>query len=134
MFTNSGSVLYSVRYELAIASRNRIVVPARQGYIGWRNRFLGVDSCFGIFKQSMGLEPSRNRIVVSAGQNRKLKSRYGARNRFQEPSLELSSQATKAGGPVRQPYAYLVPIAPIARLKFLSQATKAGGIYSFFLE
>jgi hypothetical protein len=36
-------------------------------------------------------------------QNRKLKSRYGARNRFQEPSLELSS------GPVRQPFAYLVP-------------------------
>jgi hypothetical protein len=27
-------------------------------------------------------------------QSRKLKSRYGARNRFQEPSLELSSQAT----------------------------------------
>ncbi len=26
-----------------------------------------------------------------------------------EPSLELSSQATYAGGPVRQPYAYLVP-------------------------
>ncbi len=26
--------------------------------------------------------------------SRKLKSRYGARNRFQEPSLELSSQAT----------------------------------------
>ncbi len=27
-------------------------------------------------------------------QSRNLKSRYGARNRFQEPSLELSSQAT----------------------------------------
>ncbi len=27
-------------------------------------------------------------------QSRKLKSRYGARNWFQEPSLELSSQAT----------------------------------------
>jgi hypothetical protein len=26
--------------------------------------------------------------------SRKLKSRFGARNRFQEPSLELSSQAT----------------------------------------
>ncbi len=37
------------------------------------------------------------------------KSRYGARNRFQEPSLELSSQATEAGRPVRQPYAYLIP-------------------------
>jgi hypothetical protein len=33
----------------------------------------------------------------------------GARNRFKESSLELSSQATKAGGPVRQSYAYLVP-------------------------
>ncbi len=42
-------------------------------------------------------------------QSRKLKSRYMARNRFQEPSLELSSQAIKAGGPVRQPFAYLVP-------------------------
>ena len=41
-------------------------------------------------------------------QNRNLKSRYGARNQFQEPSLESSSQATKPGGPVRQPYAYLV--------------------------
>ncbi len=29
-----------------------------------------------------------------ANVSRKLKSRYGARNRFQEPSLELSSQAT----------------------------------------
>jgi hypothetical protein len=27
-------------------------------------------------------------------QSWKLKTRYGARNRFQEPSLELSSQAT----------------------------------------
>ncbi len=42
-------------------------------------------------------------------QSRKLTSRYGARNQFQEPSLEQSSQATEAGGPVRQPYAYLVP-------------------------
>jgi hypothetical protein len=49
--------------------------------------------------------------------SRKLKSRYGARNRFQEPSLELSSQATQAGGPVRQPYAYLV-LALIAGVKF----------------
>jgi hypothetical protein len=29
-----------------------------------------------------------------ANECRKLKSRYGARNRFQEPSLELSSKAT----------------------------------------
>jgi hypothetical protein len=32
--------------------------------------------------------------TLSINQSRKLKSRYGARNRFQEPSLELSSQAT----------------------------------------
>ncbi len=38
-----------------------------------------------------------------------LRPAMGARNQFQEPSLELSSQATWAGGPVRQPYAYLVP-------------------------
>jgi hypothetical protein len=30
-------------------------------------------------------------------QRRKIKSRYGARNRFQEPSLELSSQAIRIG-------------------------------------
>jgi hypothetical protein len=30
---------------------------------------------------------------VDGVQRRKLKSRYGARNQFQEPSLELSSQA-----------------------------------------
>ncbi len=36
----------------------------------------------------------RNRVVVSDLQSRKLKSRYGARNRVQEPSLELSGQAT----------------------------------------
>jgi hypothetical protein len=41
--------------------------------------------------------------------SRKLKSRYGPRNRFQEPRLELSSQATLVGGPVRQHYAYLAP-------------------------
>ncbi len=55
---------------------------------------------------------SRNRfspiaLLKITTQSRKLQSRYGARNRFQEPSLELSIQAT--GGPVRQPYAYLVP-------------------------
>jgi hypothetical protein len=56
----------------------------------------------------------RNSNLFSSGinQSRKLKSRYEARNRFQEPTLELSSQATKAGGPVRQPYAYLVPRNP----------------------
>jgi hypothetical protein len=46
---------------------------------------------------------------VEVNLSRKLKSRYGARNRFLEPSLELRSQATWAGGPVQQPYAYLVP-------------------------
>ncbi len=41
--------------------------------------------------------------------SRKLKFHYGTRNRFQEPGLELSSEATYAGVPVRQPYAYSVP-------------------------
>ena len=38
------------------------------------------------------------------------KSRYGARNRFQEPSLELRGQATQAGGLVRHdnPHACLL--------------------------
>jgi hypothetical protein len=35
-------------------------------------------------------------------QSRKLKSLYGARNLFQEPSLELSSQAILAGGQAGQ--------------------------------
>jgi len=52
------------------------------------------------------LPPFPDYINVQSG---KLKSLYGERNRLQEPSLELSSQATKAGGQVRQPYAYLVP-------------------------
>ncbi len=33
-------------------------------------------------------------IIPFLVQNRNLNSRYGERNRFQEPSLELSSQAT----------------------------------------
>jgi hypothetical protein len=49
-------------------------------------------------------------------QGRKLKSRYWPRNRFQEPSLELSSQATWAGGPVRQPMPTCF-LAPVAGLK-----------------
>jgi hypothetical protein len=40
------------------------------------------------------------------------KVRYEAKNRIQEPSLELSSEATNAYGSVRQPYAYLVPSPP----------------------
>ncbi len=34
--------------------------------------------------------------LTSQDQSRNLKSRYGARNRFQEPSLESSSQVTQA--------------------------------------
>jgi hypothetical protein len=33
--------------------------------------------------------------VLNMVQSRKLKSRFGARNRLQEPSLELSSQAAR---------------------------------------
>jgi hypothetical protein len=59
-------------------------------------------------------------------QSRKLKSRYGARNQFQEPSLELSSQATEAGGPVREPYSYLVP-SPHSGTKVTDAGTFGGG-------
>jgi hypothetical protein len=57
-------------------------------------------------RQSVNLPPIENcicglrcierkiRSIFKTVQSRKLKSRYGARNRFQEPSLELSSQAT----------------------------------------
>ncbi len=50
-------------------------------------------------------------VQCAVVQSRKLKSRYGASNRFQAPSLELSSQTihAQAVGPVRQPYAYLIP-------------------------
>ncbi len=51
------------------------------------NRFQGINSAS---------------LCRLAGQSRKVKSRYGARNRFQEPSVELSSQATLAVVPVRQ--------------------------------
>jgi hypothetical protein len=36
----------------------------------------------------------KSNISFDNDQSQTLKSRYGARNRFQEPSLELSSQAT----------------------------------------
>ncbi len=51
----------------------------------------------------------RSGIILS----RKLKSRYGARNRFQEQSLESSSHATKAGGRYDNPMPtwFLAPIA-----------------------
>jgi hypothetical protein len=47
------------------------------GYIGWRNRFLGIDSCVGNFSPAMG---ARNQVSIGLS--------------VQEPSLELSSQAT----------------------------------------
>jgi hypothetical protein len=53
-----------------------------------------MPSCAVILEQSMGLGTDRNRVLVPARQSRNLKSRYGARNRFQEPGLELSSQVT----------------------------------------
>ncbi len=42
-------------------------------------------------------------------QSRKLKSCYGARNRFQEPSLELVAKLQRLAGRYDNPYAYLVP-------------------------
>jgi hypothetical protein len=38
--------------------------------------------------------PGESKNSIVDGLSRNLKSRYGERNRFQEPSLELSSQAT----------------------------------------
>jgi hypothetical protein len=97
----------------SLGSRNRVGIglsyrPTRL-YIGCRNRFLGIVSCARIFKQSMG---ARNRVGTGLSYRparqhwlpesipwnrilrRKLRSCYGARNQFQKPSLELSSQAT----------------------------------------
>jgi len=68
----------------------------------------------------------RKPIYFPTNQSRKLKSRYRARNRFQEPSLELSSQATnRLAGRYDNP----MPIwflAPIAGLQLLTQFKKAG--------
>jgi hypothetical protein len=52
--------------------------------------------------------------------SRKLKSRYGTRNRFQEPSLELSSQASSAGGRYDNPMPTWF-LATIAGLNLLTQ-------------
>ena len=38
--------------------------------------------------------PRNMEKLIGGNQSRKLKSSYGTRNRFQEPSLELSSRAT----------------------------------------
>ncbi len=71
--------------------RARIFNPIKEP----RNRFpawwAGPTFLFVVpAREAMLAEPiPRNQFL-----SRKLKSRYGARNRFQEPSLELSSQAT----------------------------------------
>jgi hypothetical protein len=56
-----------------------------------------MPSCAVILEPSMGLGTDRNRVLVPAQQSRNLKSRYGARNRFQEPGLELSKLHRLAG-------------------------------------
>ncbi len=50
----------------------------------------------GIFKllRSPGIDSKESIPLANVAPSLKLKSRYGARNRFQNPSLELSSQAT----------------------------------------
>jgi hypothetical protein len=66
-------------------------------------------------------------------QSRNLKSRYGARNWFQEPSLELSSQAHRLAGRYnnRMPTWFL---APIAGLKLPAQwfGTESAGFVIFW--
>jgi hypothetical protein len=75
--------------------------------LGGKNLTACITCCTVKTRIGRGLASLKNNLT------RKLKSRYGARNRFQAPSQELSSQA---GGPVRQPYAYLIP-SPIVGLK-----------------
>ncbi len=76
-----------------------------------------------------------NRVVIPTCQSRKLKSRYGARNRFQEEkSLEWSSQITKAGrydNHMNMPTWFL---APIAGLMLPTQTTYASGIDFYVSE
>ncbi len=63
-------------------------------------------------------------------QSRNLRSRYEARNRFQEPSLELSRKSTWAGGPERQPYAYLIPSLYKRDLSYRHWSSAVGGEHS----
>ncbi len=64
------------------------------------NRFQGIKSASPCSLVGRYDNPIPTRFLVPIdflkipAQSRKLKSRYGAKNRFQEPSLELSSQAT----------------------------------------
>ncbi len=39
-----GGRIFRTIYGGQESSRNRVVVPAHQGFIGWRNLFLGIDS------------------------------------------------------------------------------------------
>jgi hypothetical protein len=70
-----------------------------------------------VFKESMG---ARNRggigLLYRPTRDKNLRPTMGSRNQFQGLILELCSQATWAGGPVRQPYAYLVP-SPLSGTK-----------------
>ena len=64
--------------------------------------------------------------TVHSVQSRKLKSRYGTRNQFQEPSLELSSQAIhRLAGRYDNP---MPPwfLAPIEGLKLPTQVAILG--------
>jgi hypothetical protein len=65
-------------------------------------------------------------------QSRKLKSRFGARNRFQEPSLELSSQARLAGRYDNPLPTWL--LAPIAGLKLPTQIACTYNVQVTFKE
>jgi len=65
----------------------------------------------------------------------KLKSRYGARNRFQEPTLKLSSQATLAGQYVNPiPTWFLAPIVglKLPTLVSLLKGTQAWDNFEFY--
>jgi hypothetical protein len=56
--------------------------------------FLFHGGCTVIIPGAESERGCRNRLKERNKQSQKLKFRYGARNRFQEPSLELCSQAT----------------------------------------
>jgi hypothetical protein len=61
------------------------------------------------------------RAIIGFVQSRKFKTRYGVRNQFQEPSLELGSQATyRLAGQYDNPMRTWF-LAPIAGLKLPTQ-------------
>ncbi len=92
------------------------IIQAFKGTEEWHVSVDKILSMMGTLNKISILKPLVQLILIAISScilSRKLKSHYGARNRFQEPSLELSSQATWLAGRYDNPMPtwFLVPIA-----------------------